>query len=145
MADDVFYANGLRFECTRCSRCCRHTSGYVFLSSADLERLKSAKRMGRVDFLRTYCRRISFGVAQRVSLREKKNLDCVLWEDGGCSVYESRPLQCRSFPFWSACVSSLEQWEIHAEQCPGMGKGTLHSRQTIDEWLEKRRSDGFLE
>ena len=145
MAGDVFYENGLRFECTRCSRCCRHTSGYVFLSFADLEALRSAMGMGRADFLRTYCRRVSFGITQRVSLREKPNLDCIFWENGGCSVYESRPLQCRSFPFWSACVSSPEQWETHAEQCPGIGKGTLHSRRTIDGWLDKRRSEGFLE
>ena len=67
------------------------------------------------------------GLARRVSLREKANLDCMFWENGGCSVYEARPLQCRSFPFWSALVSS-EEWDLHAQQCPGIGKGSLHSR-----------------
>ena len=39
MGARVFYSDGLRFECTRCSRCCRHTPGYVFLSENDVERL----------------------------------------------------------------------------------------------------------
>jgi Fe-S-cluster containining protein len=145
MANDVFYQSGLRFECTRCSSCCRHTPGYVFLSSADLDVLSLALGMNRQDVLRTYCRQVPLGLARRISLKEKANFDCILWENGGCSVYQSRPLQCRSFPFWSGCVSSLEEWEHHGRQCPGIGRGALHTRQEIDRWLEQRHIEGFLE
>jgi Fe-S-cluster containining protein len=140
-----FYDSGLQFECARCSRCCRHTPGYVFLSEIDLEKLAGAVGSGRQEFLRVYCRRVSFGIANRISLKEKANLDCIFWENGGCSVYESRPLQCRSFPFWSACVSSPEEWGHHARQCPGMGKGTLHPKKEIEHWLTQRLKDGFIE
>jgi Fe-S-cluster containining protein len=145
MSHEVFYSSGLRFECTRCSKCCRHTPGYVFLSAADLENLVAAAGLERQEFLRTFCRTVSFGVAKRVSLREKANLDCIFWENGGCSVYEARPLQCRSFPFWSACVSSPEEWDFHARQCAGMGKGPLHSRREIESMLSRRVKEGFLE
>jgi hypothetical protein len=141
----VFYDSGLHFECTRCSHCCRHTPGYVFLSELDLETLVSVVGSGRQEFLRTCCRQVSVGVARRVSLKEKANLDCIFWENGGCSVYEARPLQCRSFPFWSACVSSSEEWQHHARQCPGMGKGALHPRSEIEFWLARRLKEGFLE
>jgi Fe-S-cluster containining protein len=142
---EIFYKSGLRFECTRCSTCCRLTPGYVFLSSPDLVALSSAMGLSKKDFLATYCRTINLGVARRVSLREKPNLDCILWENSGCSQYEARPLQCRSFPFWSACVSSREEWEIHARNCPGMGKGTLHTREEIDNWIARRATEGFLQ
>jgi len=145
MSKNSFYGSGLQFECTRCSECCRHTPGYVFLSEKDLETLTRATGMERQDFLRACCRQVSFGVARRVSLKEKANLDCIFWENGGCSVYEARPLQCRSFPFWSACVSSAEEWELHARQCPGMGKGALHSKSEIEHWLKQRLLEGFLE
>ena len=145
MSREVFYGSGLKFECTRCSECCRHTSGYVFLSEKDLGTLARVTGRERQEFLRIYCRQISFGVARRISLKEKSNLDCIFWENGGCSVYEARPLQCRSFPFWSACVSSSEEWELHARQCPGMGKGALHPRSEIEHWLKQRLTDGFLE
>ena len=145
MSRDVFYGSGLQFECTRCSECCRHTPGYVFLSEQDLESLALATGSERQEFLRSFCRQVSLGVARRVSLKEKPNLDCIFWENGGCSVYEARPLQCRSFPFWSACVSSAEEWDLHARQCPGMGKGALHPRSEIERWLKKRLREGFLE
>jgi Fe-S-cluster containining protein len=145
MSRDVFFGSGLQFECMRCSECCRHTSGYVFLSEKDLEALTRVTGTERQEFLRTWCRQVSFGVARRVSLKEKANLDCIFWENGGCSIYEARPLQCRSFPFWSACVSSTEEWQHHARQCPGMGKGSLHPMREIEYWLERRLKEGFLE
>ena len=140
-----FYESGLRFECTRCSKCCRHTPGYVFLSSADLDVLAKASSLTNTQFLDRYCRKVDLGLARRISLREKPNMDCILWENGGCSRYGSRPLQCRSFPFWSACVASDEEWQIHARNCPGMGKGVVHSKQEIEGWLNRRVEEGFLE
>ena len=145
MPPKVFYSAGLRFACTRCSRCCRHTSGYVFLSSTDLETLSSTVGVGREEFLRLYCRCVPFGPVNRISLKELPNLDCIFWEKGGCSVYESRPLQCRSFPFWSGCVASRAEWELHAKQCPGIGKGALHPRREIEAWLNQRLKEGLLE
>jgi len=141
----IFYSSGLRFECTRCSRCCRHTPGYVFLSPSDLERLAAVSALSLDEFRRQYCRDVDLGLARRVSLREKSNLDCILWENGGCSVYEARPLQCRSFPFWSACVASEEEWQLQSKSCPGMGRGAVHSRKEIEGWLSLRAREGFLE
>jgi Fe-S-cluster containining protein len=140
-----FYSRGLRFECTRCSRCCRFTPGYVFLSERDLERLSSALALMRAEFLRQYCRKIAFGAIQRISLTEKPNLDCVFWKEGGCSVYEARPLQCRSFPFWSSCLSSRKEWEQTSRHCPGIGKGRLHDLEEIEGWLRMRAQEGFVE
>jgi len=145
MRGDVFYENGLRFECTRCSKCCRHTPGYVFLSEADIGPLLTALGVTRHVFLNKYCRRVQFGFAHRLSLREKPNVDCILWEFSGCSVYEARPLQCRSFPFWSSCLSSAKEWEFHARQCPGIGKGRLHSRDEIEGWIKQRLKEPFIE
>lgn len=140
-----FYGSGLRFECTRCSRCCRHTPGYVFLSPPDLGRLAAALGLSRREFQERFCRTVDLGLTRRVSLKEKPNVDCILWENGGCSVYEARPVQCRSFPFWSACVASEEAWRLQAKGCPGMGKGAVHSRQEIERWLSLRAREGFLE
>jgi hypothetical protein len=145
MAHAVFYDDGLRFECTRCSKCCRHTPGYVFLSEADIEPLLAALGVRRQDFLQQYCRRVRFGPVQRLSLREKPNVDCILWEDRGCSIYEARPLQCRSYPFWSSCLSSSDEWLYQARQCPGIGTGPLHSRETIERWLLHRAREPFIE
>ena len=145
MTQDVFYAGGLRFECTRCSKCCRHTPGYVFLSEVDIERLVGALSVSRQTFLREYCHRVQYGFVHRISLKEKSNLDCTLWNDGGCSVYQARPLQCRSFPFWASCLASPEEWRFHGRQCPGIDTGRLHTRQEIDGWLALRLQEPLID
>ena len=133
-----FYAEGLKFSCKRCSSCCRYDSGYVFISENDLKRLLSALRMDRDSFLKTYCRWVqNWNGDEVVSLKEKSNKDCILWDDG-CKVYEARPLQCVSFPFWETIVSSKEAWEIAAASCPGMNVGVLHSKEEIESSLETR-------
>lgn len=145
MSDKPFYADGLRFACTRCSACCRHTPGYVFLSDKDVDALTARLGIERPEFFRRYTRRVRFGPVTRISLREKPNVDCIFWDNGGCSVYDARPLQCRAFPFWSSCVSSAEEWEFHSGQCPGMGQGELHDRKTIEKWLALREEEGLIE
>ena len=140
-----FYKDGLRFECTRCSKCCRHTPGYVFLSEVDIARLAAALALTTQEFLLRYCHRVRFGPVQRVSLKEKPNIDCIFWDNGGCTVYEARPLQCRAYPFWSSCVSTPEEWRHHAGQCPGIGRGPLHSREEIEGWLDQRLKEPFVE
>jgi Fe-S-cluster containining protein len=147
MKKQPFYSGGLRFSCTRCSSCCRHESGFVFLSKIDLALLAAECRIGYNGFVDTYCRWTPVfggetyisrdGETERLSLREKPNFDCIFW-DGACTVYRARPLQCRAFPFWRSILSSEDAWNIAAAGCPGMGKGTLHGRDEIESCLAAR-------
>lgn len=139
-----FYSNGLHFECSRCSRCCRHTPGYVFLTRSDLVRLAKATDLTEEWVLEKYCREVNIGGFRRISLKEKANLDCIFWEDGGCSMYRDRPLQCRSFPFWSQHLYSEESWQKAAKDCPGIGQGSLYSEEEIGNWLNKQVEEDFL-
>ncbi|MDR2501102.1 MAG: YkgJ family cysteine cluster protein [Treponema sp.] len=123
MKERPFYAEGLAFSCERCSACCRHEPGYVFLSKNDVDSLLIALAMRYTEFVETYCRWIPVdGGRARLALKEKSNFDCVFWQ-GGCSVYGARPLQCRTFPFWPAVIQSQETWNQAARTCPGIGKG----------------------
>jgi uncharacterized protein len=144
MNDDTqkpFYQHGLRFSCTRCSMCCRFDSGYVWLSRADLARLAGGFQPSVDDVIDRYCRVVDMGGFRHLSLQEQPNKDCVFWRDGGCSVYRTRPLQCRSYPFWAHQLIDRETWDNTAKSCPGVNVGTLHSRQEIEQILENRRSE----
>jgi len=142
-----FYAQGLCFSCTRCSACCRYESGYVFLSGKDASLLGTALNMEYKEFIETFCRWIpSEDRKERLSLKEKSNYDCIFWGlKGGCSVYETRPLQCRAFPFWSSTLNSRKSWEMTAEDCPGIGRGLLHSQNSIEKWLALRQNEPIIE
>ena len=133
-----FYAKGLRFQCTNCSNCCRHDPGYVFLNEEDRQALMSITKLSRRDFISTYCRIVDIHGFKRVSLIEKPNYDCIFWADGGCTVYQARPVQCRSYPFWSPFLESREDWDQLEASCPGVNQGRLHSRKKIEQWLDMR-------
>ncbi|HBP17453.1 MAG TPA: hypothetical protein DEA08_06640, partial [Planctomycetes bacterium] len=69
------------------------------------------------------------------SLTERPdNLDCVFWvEEVGCQVYEARPTQCRTYPFWPEVVESREAWEVEAESCPGISEeGERYTKARIE-------------
>jgi Fe-S-cluster containining protein len=152
-----FYDQGLCFSCLRCSACCRYESGYVFLSRTDVDALAGTLKMGYTEFMEACCRWIPSikGMEQegteRLSLKEKSNYDCIFWggvpgrdKSGGCAVYESRPLQCRAFPFWPSALGSAGRWRAMALDCPGMNKGAFHSGREIASWLEKQEDEPVL-
>ncbi len=133
---DCFYKEGLRFECTRCSACCRFTPGFVLLSLMDVKNLLKATGLSGEEFMEIYCREVNINGIKQISLIEKGNCDCIFWENGGCTVYKQRPVQCRSFPFWSSNLASQEGWNKLKSSCPGMGKGSPHSKRRIEHWLK---------
>lgn len=60
------------------------------------------------------------------SIRERRNGDCIYFKAGiGCTVYEVRPRQCRSWPFWESNLTTPEAWNRTVETCPGAGTGEL--------------------
>jgi uncharacterized protein len=142
----AFYqASGLRFACRRCSSCCRHTPGFVFLSRNDLSALLAATGSDLNTFKHLYLRAVRTGFFIHLCLKEKANYDCIFWENGGCAVYAARPLQCQSYPFWSSLLETEEVWNAQGRHCPGIGNGVLHPGPEIDDWLRTRRAEGLIE
>lgn len=130
--EEPFYKSGLQFECQRCSFCCGHSPGFVYLSRRDLDKLCAYKKMSIKKFVGEYCRWADYYYGTQVlALKEKKNYDCILWSSG-CSCYEARPVQCSTWPFWSWMVETSESWQECARECPGMNKGRLWTYEEIE-------------
>jgi uncharacterized protein len=123
MGKQPWYRDGLRFECTQCGDCCTGAPGYVWVNKDEIEAL--AKRLGLAvdEFERQYVRRV--GV--RKSLIEYENGDCEFFDGQTrrCTVYEDRPRQCRTWPFWDSNVRTEKAWKETCQVCPGSGQGTL--------------------
>lgn len=137
MESKKFYKDGLRFTCQRCSFCCGHSPGFVYLSRGDLDRLCAFFKISKGAFVREYCRWADYYYGTQVlALLEQKNHDCILWKNG-CSAYSARPLQCSTYPFWTWMLNDRNTWDECAKECPGMNKGRLW---TLDEILENEKS-----
>ena len=75
-------------------------------------------------FFHLFVRRVN----GRWSLTERNGTECVFWLEGiGCRVYDSRPGQCRTFPFWQGNLKSAEAWRRTGDDCEGIGDGRLYS------------------
>ncbi|ULQ59983.1 YkgJ family cysteine cluster protein [Brucepastera parasyntrophica] len=139
-----FYHNGLRFECQRCSSCCRFEPGIVNLSSQDLEKLVKWSTLDTDAFISGFCRWVLKNDGyEYLCLQEKENYDCILW-DNGCIAYESRPYQCSSYPFWISLLSDEDWWNINAQDCRGINSGKIYTSAEIENMMQKRRQEPYI-
>lgn len=128
-----FFDQGIRFECTGCGECCTGESGTIFIN--DRESTAIAERLGmtRKAFLETHAYPIKGGH----SIREKENGDCVFLNGKRCGIYDVRPTQCRTFPFWPETLRSEARWKETCKACEGIGQGKLYSKEEIMVILNK--------
>lgn len=129
---EPWYAEGLRFRCTRCGDCCTGAPGYVWVNDEEIRAIAAFLKEPRDQVVGLYTRQ---GPRGR-SLRERSNGDCVFFEAGqGCTIYSVRPRQCRTWPFWSSNVATPEAWQKTCQVCPGSGQGELISAEEITQRL----------
>jgi hypothetical protein len=119
-----------------CGNCCSGPEGYVLIDDDEADALANRLNLPLHEFLERFARVTSLGV----SLTEKLSpfgQDCVFLDrdtipgKAVCRVYEDRPKQCRSWPFWSSVIQSRSTWDRAKRTCPGLGKGTHYSVQQI--------------
>jgi len=117
LQEEPWFKKGLKFHCTGCGKCCTGAPGFVWLSEEDIERLCKHFQLEREDFLKRYTRK----VGKKISLLEdKKNYNCIFLRGKECSVYEGRPSQCRTFPWWTDNLKSEKDWRETAAICEGI-------------------------
>ena len=126
--ESPWYRDGLAFECTRCGACCTGAPGYVWVTPEEIARLSEFRGLTPDQFSRKFVRR----VGNRFSLIEKPGGDCAFWDEAaGCTVYEARPVQCRTWPFWGENVEAPEDWDAVKGRCPGAGRGRIYGVEEI--------------
>lgn len=132
---DPWYSSGLRFECTQCGDCCTGEPGAVWVTTKELEDISTFlnKSIGEVRLLHTKL------IHGKWSLRDYPNGDCVYLDSSTrkCLVYQARPMQCRTWPFWKSNLETKSSWDRTCERCPGAGTGPLHALEFISSRAEK--------
>ena len=127
-----WYQEGLRFECTGCGNCCTGSPGYVWVNQKEIDAMAQHLKMTTKKFEKQYVRPVGI----RRSLKElPTSYDCVFLDDKTrkCEVYEHRPRQCRTWPFWNSNIKTPQAWEETCQVCPGSGKGKLYQLEKIQE------------
>jgi uncharacterized protein len=127
---------GLSFQCTLCGNCCTGPEGYVLVSDSEAAALAGRLGLSVAEFLGRYTHETSRG-RSLIETKSEFGYDCVFLDrekvpgKAVCGVYEDRPAQCRTWPFWKSNLGSRWAWERATQTCPGMDKGKVYTVQQI--------------
>jgi len=103
--------------CKTCGgKCCRGFGGYVWVSMEELEKMAGTRKMDVALFAKQYVKKVE----GRLSLQERiinGEHFCCFFDliDCHCTIYQSRPRQCRTFPFWNQFKKNPQQLFL---ECP---------------------------
>jgi len=137
------FLENIDFKCQCCSDCCRHDPGAVFLTEDDIKKLSTYLKISKNDLLAKYCRGLEMGERTLTSLKERSNYDCVFW-NSTCLVYEARPLQCRTYPFWPFLVEDEKRWKEESNRCKGINiKGDLTTEEKFKMYKQEKKAEYF--
>ncbi len=115
----IWYEKGLNFKCTGCGKCCTGAPGHVWISEDEIRDMAQAIGIAPEDFVRRYVRLVGDRLALREIEREGE-YDCIFLRENKCRIYENRPKQCRTFPWWSRNLESEQSWKEMASSCEGV-------------------------
>lgn len=117
-----WYGDGLKFECTSCGKCCR-VDGDVWLAPEEVEQIMahlgyddSDKDTSIDNFRKKYVRAevtpSNGDQSQSWMCLKRKESACIFLDQGGqCSIYDVRPVQCSTYPFWPSLLKNKAAWE----------------------------------
>lgn len=123
---------GLRFGCTMCGNCCSGPPGFVLFTEGEGRAIADRLGITYARFLEDYTEDTPRGrsIIERPGPR---GLDCVFLDretfpgKAVCGIYEHRPSQCRTWPFWARLLRSRDDWVRAKATCPGLDQGRLNT------------------
>jgi Fe-S-cluster containining protein len=105
--------------CESCGgHCCTGESGCIYVNKSEMQRIASFLHVDIEELKEKYL----FKKGYKFSIRERKvneSFECIFFdaETKGCSIYEARPIQCRTFPFWDYYKTRVDELK---QECPGV-------------------------
>lgn len=88
---DIVDEVSAKIDCTQCANCCKICG--PLLVQRDVHRLANHLELSEEDFCSRFLKKDQDGEGHLFS-----SMPCPFLENGCCSLYESRPEDCRSYP-----------------------------------------------
>ena len=105
--------------CQECQgKCCTGESGYIYVNKTEIYAIAKLLNLNVNDFAVKYL----FKKGYKYSIKKNKfedSYECVFYDrqTNGCNIYEARPTQCKTFPFWDYYKQRVSELK---EECPGV-------------------------
>lgn len=115
-----WYKDGLNFACNGCGKCCSGPPGYIWISQEEMAAIAERLNLPIREFQQKYTRYVHGKYSLREKTTDHQTFDCVFLSGKKCTIYDLRPKQCRTFPWWPGVLESKETWDETASYCEGI-------------------------
>jgi len=109
-------------KCATCEgNCCIGESGYIWITMQEIDTLAKHLNISTNECFEKYLLKYGYKFSIKEKQISKNNYACVFFdlEKKQCGIYEARPTQCRTFPFWEHFKENIEELE---QECPAIIK-----------------------
>ncbi|PHO11214.1 MULTISPECIES: YkgJ family cysteine cluster protein [Malaciobacter] len=106
--------------CSSCQgNCCIGESGYIWITKEEIDNLSRYLNISLEELRLKYLKKVAYKYSLKEIKLEENNYACVFFDlkKRQCSIYEARPTQCRTFPFWDYFKNNEK--EVY-EECPAI-------------------------
>ena len=107
--------------CKKCfGNCCCGVRGNVWVNQMEIQKISLLLQVHPIDFIHTYCWKKDNAYVLKEVFYDHYHV-CVFFDSnrGWCSIYEVRPIQCQTYPFW-------EYYKTHPEEIVKECQGVSH-------------------
>jgi len=105
--------------CSSCQgRCCTGESGYIFVTKDEIQKISELLEIDIDIFVKEYLYKKGY----KYSIKEQLfngSYECIFYDrkSNGCGIYDARPTQCKTFPFWDYYKQKVDELQL---ECPGI-------------------------
>lgn len=81
------------------ANCCSGESGIISFTKDEMAKISSFLQISNEQFLSDFCRKTGYKYSiKEIQMNGKYN--CIFLSENKCDIYDIRPKQCKTFPFW---------------------------------------------
>lgn len=105
--------------CESCQgKCCTGESGYIYVTMSEIENIAKLLKIEVKAFAAEYLFKNGYKYSIKEQIHEQSH-ECIFYDrvTNGCKIYEARPTQCRTFPFWDYFKTRVDELKL---ECPGI-------------------------
>lgn len=105
--------------CATCNgHCCTGEPGYIWVTPKEMMDMAEHLGMDVESFKARYLEKVGYKYSVK-EIKVEASHHCVFFDTkiSGCSLYDVRPSQCRSFPFWDYFLKNPKK---AGDECPGI-------------------------
>ncbi len=112
-----------KFDEIRCStcegNCCIGESGYIWITKEEIDNLALFLKKSVEEVISKDLRKVGYKYSINEVKLSEDNFACKFFDlaKKQCTIYNVRPKQCRTFPFWDYFKENIEEVK---QECPAI-------------------------